>query len=609
MFAEINPAFLIAMMYFIVGAVYLYLIISTHKNNTKSKTGNHYMLAGTCLFSSSLLFGVMTITENEIMSRVFWAAGFVSICLFFSRWLQFSTNLITIKKKETKSLISATPWVTAILCILCIISNDTVFVQTEYGVQFFYQTNVFFIATIVVITVTALTFMVFDVMWYRDSKLKRDKMQAQLFIILTVCSAPIGFLTDFILPSFTEDTVVPLASIFFLPASLPFFFAMKQYKKLGITVPNSSDYVFNKVSVPILVLDHENIVNLENEAALKFLGISAIGKNISEIILLGDTVQEQSFFQKGFVNEKVSVKTRFGASTCDMLLEIENDKYNDALCKVVLLQDISSNIENQNAEAELVKNIRSVSESFISKTNKVASAANSVALGTTQQADSTEQLSIVMAEITEKTMRNTGKAELSARLASEIRDNAQKGTSQMEDMIAATREIDEANNAVINIIKTIDTIAFQTNILSLNAAVEAARAGKQGAGFSVVADEVRKLATECAAAAKYTDELVHDSIEKAKLGVRIAQEASDSFSEIVSGIDESYTLIREIADSSSEQSASIEEIDANIEEVVNVLKRNKATSEESVKASDEMNEEARRLNDLVTEFHSRNSGA
>ena len=607
MFTEINPAFLIAIIYFIASACYLYLLITTHKNNTKSKTGKDYILAGVCLFFGSLFFGLMTITANEMLSRIFWAAGFVSICLFFPRWLLFSTNLITLKKKNSMLLIKTTPWVMLILCALSIISNSTVFVTTKYGVQFFYQTNVFILITVVYILLIVFAFMIFDIKWYRESELKREKKQALLFIVITVCSAPIGFMTDFIIPNITENTVMPLAAIFFLPASLPFFFAMKKYKKLGITVPNSSGYVFNKVSVPILVLDHNNNVNLENEATLAFLGSSVVGKNISEIILVNGEIPEKSFFQKGFLHEVVTVNTSIGERVCDMLFEVERDRHDDALCKVVLLQDITGMIENQKAEAELVKNIRSVSESFISKTNQVSNAANVVAAGTMQQADSTEQLSKALAEITEKTIHNTSRAELSAKLASEIRDNAQKGSSQMEGMISAAKDFDNANRAIINIIKTIDDIAFQTNILALNAAVEAARAGRHGAGFSVVAEEVRKLASECAKAAKYTDDLVHDSIEKSKLSVQIVQVVGDSFAEIVSGIDESYALIMEIADSSSEQSDSINEVDTNIENVVDVLKQNKATSVESAKASEEMNEQARHLNDLVTEFHSRNS--
>ena len=609
MVAEITPAFLVATMYFLVCACYLYLLVSTYKSNTNSAKGNSYMLAGVCLFFSSLFFGLLTIAEDTSLMRLFWACGFTSVCLFFAGWLRFSAHLVTIKRKSAQRVIAAAPFLIALLCVLCVLSDDTTFVRTTLGVQFYYHSNAFFIVTIALTTIIAVVFMSFNIRWYRAAEMKRDRTQALLFIVLTAFVAPIGFVTDFVIPIITDYTVLPLASIMFFPAALPFFVSMKKYKSLGITVNNSSGYVFSRVSVPILVLDYKNNISLENQAAVDFLGSSVVGENIADIILLNEKKPGQAFFHKGFVSETVTAKTHSGMRACDMLLEVEDDVHGDALCKVVILQDVTSEIENQYAEAELVRSIRRLSESFISKTNQVSDAANSVAMGTTQQAESTEQLSRVIADITEKTLHNTTKAEQSARLASVIRDNAQKGTTQMKDMITATKEIDDANSAIINIIKTINDIAFQTNILSLNAAVEAAHAGRQGAGFSVVAEEVRKLATECADAAKYTETLIHDSIEKAKLGVKIAQEAGSSFTEIVTGIDESYALIREIADSSSEQSAAIKEVDANIEGVVTVLQQNRQTSAESAVASEEMNQQARQLNELVTEFHARNAGA
>lgn len=610
MFAELNTAYLIAFFYFVVSGIYLYLLIASYLNNAKNEMRRNYSMGGMWLLFASVFYGLMTITENDTLSKIFWAAGFFSICMFFPFWLSFSSNLVTIKSKIANILIKISPYIVALMAIVFIISNATVFVHTKTGVQFYYKSSVLFIIIFILILIIATVFMTFNIIWHRNAKFVRHKKLAQLFVVFTVLTAPIGFITDFVLPNITNITgitIMPLAAIFFLPASLPFFVAMKRYKLFGITVPNTSSYVFSKVSVPILVLDHNDIVSLENEASIKFFGNNVIGKNISEMVLLNGVAPEQSFFHTGFQSEEVEVKTNLGVKFCDMLLEVEYDKYNDAMSKVVLLQDISSDIDAQNAESKLVTNIYRVSEAFIDQTNQVSNAANKVAMGTTQQADSTEQLSKTVAEITEKTMYNTAKAEQGAVLASEIKDKAQRGTVQMEDMISATKEIDDANRSIINIIKTIDDIAFQTNILSLNAAVEAARAGKHGAGFSVVAEEVRKLATDCAKAAKNSEDLINNSIEKSKLGVRIAQEAGDSFTEIASGIDESYILIKEIADSSSEQSSSIKEVESNIEDVVNVLTQNKAISAESAIVSEEMTKQANKLNDLVTEFHSRNS--
>jgi len=344
MFAEINPAFLTASLFFLSSAYYLYLCIVTLTNNTKSELRDSYLSAGFCLVLSSLFYGLMIIAVNETLIRIFWACGFTSICLFFSRWLLFSSDLVVLKHKNTKRIIKISSISTILICILCVLSNDTVFVMTKYGIQFSYQNSLFFICAIIYLIIIVISLFVLDFRWWRESELKRSRMQALLFIILTALIAPIGFAADFIIPAITKNTAIPLASLCFLPVSMPFFISMRKYKTLSITVPNASGYVFNTVTVPTLVLDHKNIIRLENKAACNFLGSSVIGKSISKIILYDGKIPGQSFFQNDFSNKKVIVGTPAGVSICDMLLAIENDRYNDALCKVVLLRDITENV-------------------------------------------------------------------------------------------------------------------------------------------------------------------------------------------------------------------------------------------------------------------------
>jgi len=180
-------------------------------------------------------------------------------------------------------------------------------------------------------------------------------MQALLFIVLSVVIAPIGFATDYVIPVIVGFTAVPLAVICFLPVSMPFFVSMKKYKTLSITVPNASGYVFNTVTIPTLVLDLDNTICLENSAAHSFLGSNTVGKNISEIVMVDDKTPKQSFFSSDFANEKVTVKTPLGVRICDILLATENDRYNDALCKVVLLRDITDNVEKDNMLQEALE--------------------------------------------------------------------------------------------------------------------------------------------------------------------------------------------------------------------------------------------------------------
>ncbi|MCL2228014.1 MAG: methyl-accepting chemotaxis protein, partial [Oscillospiraceae bacterium] len=191
---------------------------------------------------------------------------------------------------------------------------------------------------------------------------------------------------------------------------------------------------------------------------------------------------------------------------------------------------------------------------------QIADGSQTLAQGSTEQAASVQELSSSISEIAQKTKENADMAVRTAMLASEIKTSAEKGSRQMGEMMAAVKDINTSSQNISKVIKSIDDIAFQTNILALNAAVEAARAGQHGKGFAVVAEEVRNLAAKSAEAAKDTENLIADSIEKAELGSRIADETSASLTEIVTGIGESSKLVSDIAKSSENQSASIAQI-------------------------------------------------
>ena len=233
---------------------------------------------------------------------------------------------------------------------------------------------------------------------------------------------------------------------------------------------------------------------------------------------------------------------------------------------------------------------------------QIASGAQSLAQSSTEQAASIDELSRSIAEIAEKTKENANKAEIAAKLAETIRDSAEKGSYQMDEMIKAVKDINQASQSIIKVIKVIDDIAFQTNILALNAAVEAARAGQHGKGFAVVADEVRNLAAKSAEAAKETSAMIQNSMEKATLGSKIADETAGSLTEIVTGINESNQLVTEIAIASEGQSQGIEHINNGIDLVAQTISQNSATAQESAAASEEMSSQANLLSNLISQF-------
>ena len=254
---------------------------------------------------------------------------------------------------------------------------------------------------------------------------------------------------------------------------------------------------------------------------------------------------------------------------------------------------------------EALQQVASAGVQVADGSKQIASGAQMLAQGATEQAATVEELCVSMTEIAYKTKENAEKAGKAANLASTIKQNAEKGSNQMSEMMDAVKAINIAGQSISKVIKVIDDIAFQTNILALNAAVEAARAGQHGKGFAVVAEEVRSLAAKSAEAAKDTGGLITNSIEKAELGSRIAGETAASLEEIVSGINESNQIVSDIATSSDEQYLSIEQINKGIEQVAQVVQQNSATAEESAAASEEMSAQSAMLENLITQFQLR----
>ncbi|MDR1735384.1 MAG: methyl-accepting chemotaxis protein, partial [Oscillospiraceae bacterium] len=125
---------------------------------------------------------------------------------------------------------------------------------------------------------------------------------------------------------------------------------------------------------------------------------------------------------------------------------------------------------------------------------------------------------------------------------------------------------------------------------------------QHGKGFAVVAEEVRSLAAKSAEAANDTSGLIANSMEKAELGARIADDTAASLVEIVSGINESSQIVTEIAKSSEEQSLGIAQINRGIDQVAQVVQQNSATAEESAAASEEMSGQANMLEELISQF-------
>lgn len=277
--------------------------------------------------------------------------------------------------------------------------------------------------------------------------------------------------------------------------------------------------------------------------------------------------------------------------TINVPVRSENDRMNIAINKLI------------DSFNRVMAKIHAATSNVSEGAQQISDGSQVLAQAAVEQTTEIDKLSGSITSISEKTIANSNMASQAAALASSIIENARKGSQQMTQLMDAVKKINEASQNIQSVIKTIDDIASQTNLLSLNAAIEAAHAGEQGKGFAVVAEEVRDLAAKSAAAAKDTETLIIDSIEKAKLGARIANETSASLNQIVDGISESTMIINSIASASKEQADAIKEIISGVEQVSQVIEENSAAAEESAATAEEMNAQSIILDNLIAQFN------
>ncbi len=207
-----------------------------------------------------------------------------------------------------------------------------------------------------------------------------------------------------------------------------------------------------------------------------------------------------------------------------------------------------------------------------------------------QQAAVLDKTAKELDNITHKTEENTKTTQQMQKSSTEVQQSINTGNILAQETVQSMKEINNSTNAIYEAIDIIDQISFQTNILSLNAAVEAATAGEAGKGFAVVAQEVRNLANKSAEAAKDIKKLVSNATKHATDGLAVTNEMIGGYTILNDNLDVTMTLIDSITTASKDQVKSITHInetlatlDKNTQEYADFIKH---TSEISQKTAD-----------------------
>ena len=199
-------------------------------------------------------------------------------------------------------------------------------------------------------------------------------------------------------------------------------------------------------------------------------------------------------------------------------------------------------------------------------------------LSSNEAAASLEETAAALEEITSNIRNNTENIAKMAKYSNEITKASSDGEKLANKTTLAMDEINTQVNLVNDAISVIDQIAFQTNILSLNAAVEAATAGEAGKGFAVVAQEVRNLASRSAEAAKEIKSIVEEATKKANEGKEIANEMIQGYKSLNDSINSTINLISDVEMSSKEQLSGIEQINDAVNQLDQQTQQNAAIS-------------------------------
>ena len=250
-------------------------------------------------------------------------------------------------------------------------------------------------------------------------------------------------------------------------------------------------------------------------------------------------------------------------------------------------------------------NASATSENLLEGARQVEMASQALASASTQQASAVVEITASVEGISRSVSDNTADVVKVNELTKTASANADNGNVQMGKMINAMNEINNSSQNIAKIMKVIDDISFQTNILALNASVEAARAGIHGRGFAVVAEEVRSLAGKSSEAATEIAEMIDDTIRKIETGTCIASDTASELSKIVKEIDEIADIMEHIAGASKDEAVAIEQVNTGIEQISAAVQNNSATSEECAASSVELASQSESLMRQIKHYHLR----
>lgn len=250
----------------------------------------------------------------------------------------------------------------------------------------------------------------------------------------------------------------------------------------------------------------------------------------------------------------------------------------------------------------MLKNLNQISQQVYSAAAQLSTGAQSLAHGSGEQTATLDGFTQVIENVQNQAEDNAFKSGAMLVTIEENMGIMERIIADMDKMTKAMNDITVSSKKVASVIHVIEEIAFQTNILSLNASVEAARAGSNGRGFAVVADEVKELAAKSADAARETAALIETNISTVEAGNSIVETTKLSVTDIERMTRATKKGMTDLNDASISQSTSITNITSDIDQLTSVAQSNAAMAEEYSASAEELTAQSEHLTGLVGNF-------
>ena len=380
----------------------------------------------------------------------------------------------------------------------------------------------------------------------------------------------------------------------------------------------SGDY-YNGIAIAVIVdifvvavmafLGTLSVVFLKRKVVNPLNKIRAKIVDMSRGNLSGDELAVRSENELGELAGAVNVLSKTTAGIIDDIGFTAGEIANQNLCVQPRAQYTGDFLPVKNSLESIVSSMKEVVGNVEHAGRQVSNSsaqmsANSAALSqaAAEETAIVSDMSNNLNSIHELITSSADKAAKARHVAEESVEAMNEGNKKMSEMLGAMNYINNTSSEIANIIKTIQDIAFQTNILSLNAAIEAARAGDAGKGFAVVAEEVSLLASKSAEASKSTTELIENSVKAVGHGTVIANDAAAMLESIVTKSKESAALVEEIADDAARQAQSISIVMDGMDRISASVNQVNASAGECEQSSQTLASQSAMLKDTVDKF-------